>query len=175
LGAYLPIRQLPCAKKHQVKNIDSWFAGPRNGISKTGQAFIRDGNESDLMALAEDPSLEVPFYNFLKSRTGIFKLRYFMKPKLNNDVESGPAESVYEIPGRNAVFVTGILLTFGIITLFAPMWCMEFVKGGITRLGIVTAFVVAFTVFLGFGTEAKPTEVLGAAAGYVIIPSQHST
>jgi hypothetical protein len=157
---------LPPAQKHQVKNLRNWFEGNPKAIATKEQEFASRDNEGDLMALAADLSLEVPLRNFLEKRTGIFKLRYFWRAESNKgDEESGPTGTMFEDSTRVSTFVTGVFITLGLITLFAPMWCMAFVKGGITRLGIITAFVLTFTVFLGFGTDAKPTEVLGAAAG----------
>lgn len=80
----------------------------------------------------------------------------------DRDVESGT--TVYLSDRRIEVFITGLFIMIGLIFLFAPMWWLEFVHHSTKRLGVITGFVLMFTVFVGYATDSTPSEVLGATA-----------
>lgn len=52
----------------------------------------------------------------------------------------------------------------GIVMLIVPLWILAFVHEQTRRLGIITAFVMAFLMLMSFATLAKPFESLAATA-----------
>ncbi len=64
-------------------------------------------------------------------------------------------------------FSSTVIVAFGLGLLFGPMWWLSLVDDGSSKLGIITGFVIFFSVVVHVGTKAQPSEVLGAAAAYV--------
>lgn len=57
-------------------------------------------------------------------------------------------------------------MTTGLAMLIGPLWILDSISNDSKkRLGVITAFVVAFTVLLSSVTVAKHFEVLAATAG----------
>ena len=67
-------------------------------------------------------------------------------------------------------FVTCTTIALGLAMLIGPLWLLQYFSTGQSnsclRLGIITAFLVLFTVLLSFLTVAKPFETLAATAAY---------
>jgi len=62
--------------------------------------------------------------------------------------------------------VTLLIMTTGLAMLIGPLWILDSISNDSKkRLGVITAFVVAFTVLLSSVTVAKHFEVLAATAG----------
>jgi hypothetical protein len=65
--------------------------------------------------------------------------------------------------------VTIVVLSTGLAMLIGPLWILESIADSKTRLGVITAFVVAFTVLVSSVTVAKHFEVLAATAAYAAV------
>jgi len=61
-------------------------------------------------------------------------------------------------------FVTAVIISFGLMFLLGPMWWLQFVSDSVKRLGMITGFVLLFTVLLASSTVTKPFESLAATA-----------
>lgn len=62
--------------------------------------------------------------------------------------------------------VTLLIISTGLAMLIGPLWILESISNDSKkRLGVITAFVVGFTVLLSSVTVAKHFEVLAATAG----------
>jgi len=62
--------------------------------------------------------------------------------------------------------LTRVLILAGLVMLIGPLWILNFVDGINQRLGVITAFVVLFLLFLATVTAARTFEALAAAAGF---------
>ena len=66
--------------------------------------------------------------------------------------------------------VTCITIGLGLAMLIAPLWLLQYVYTAEpnlkTRLGVITGFLVAFTLLLSVMVVARPFEVLAATAAY---------
>lgn len=162
LGSYLPIHQLPTAETHQVQQLKKWFYKNDGAIDVAGQSFIDTETDTELMALSAVNRL--PLREFLDTKTSLFNNKFFSEKLSQGDTEAGLSSTAYQDGPKVDLFTTGLFMTLGLIFLFAPMWCLNFVANSVKRLSIITVFMLVFTIFLGFGTGAKPTEVLGATA-----------
>lgn len=56
-----------------------------------------------------------------------------------------------------------VIVSCGLVMLFAPLWALQTQVITATRLRIVTAFVVFFTLLLAMGAVGRPFEVLAFA------------
>lgn len=56
------------------------------------------------------------------------------------------------------------ITSVGILMLVVPLWILAFVHEQTRRLGVITAFVMAFLALISFATLAKPFESLAATA-----------
>lgn len=80
--------------------------------------------------------------------------------------------TVYNKEARIDKIITFLTISAGLCMLIGPLWWLQQItvstaKQNIEyRLGVITGFVVLFTVLLGSITVAKPFEVLGATAAY---------
>ena len=63
-------------------------------------------------------------------------------------------------------FSSIVVALFGLAMLTGPLWILEHYKRPAERLGIITAFVAAFFVFIAVATTARMNEALTAAAVY---------
>lgn len=127
-----------------------------------GQSFIDTETDTELMALSAVNRLHLR--EFLDTKTSLFNTKFFSEKLSQGDIEAGLSSTAYQDGPKVDLFTTGLFMTLGLIFLFAPMWCLNFVANSVKRLSIITVFMLVFTIFLGFGTGAKPTEVLGATA-----------
>jgi hypothetical protein len=57
------------------------------------------------------------------------------------------------------------IMTVGVGMLIAPMWVLQTLTDPKTKLGVITAFVVAFLLMVSFSTKAEPSGTLAATAG----------
>ena len=83
--------------------------------------------------------------------------------RLRSDHVKSTTTSYYSNTRFDA-FVTGVLIFLGLLLLLGPMWTLQFVRGDVKHLGIITGFILLFTSLLTSATVAKPFEVLAAVA-----------
>ena len=50
--------------------------------------------------------------------------------------------------------------------IVGPLWWLQHLAAQKARLGVITGFLVVFTILLSILTVARPFEVLAAAAAY---------
>lgn len=58
----------------------------------------------------------------------------------------------------------GLLLSM-LLMLIGPLWSLPFVTGSMERLGIVTAFAMAFSILISVGTTLKSFQQMVLVAG----------
>lgn len=60
-----------------------------------------------------------------------------------------------------ASVVTGVI---GLIIFIVPFWALNCLGSSLSKLGLITGFVILFYGMVALGTTARPFESLGAAA-----------
>ncbi len=76
------------------------------------------------------------------------------------------SETVYENDSYWDKVVTLLIMSTGLAMLVGPLWILDSIANDSRRrLGVITAFIVAFTVLLSSVTVAKHFEVLASTAG----------
>lgn len=60
--------------------------------------------------------------------------------------------------------MSAIVAFLGVVMLITPLWILAFVTDTVSRLSIITAFLLVFWALLALTTVAKSFESLGAAA-----------
>ncbi|RYP19489.1 hypothetical protein DL765_003329 [Monosporascus sp. GIB2] len=58
-----------------------------------------------------------------------------------------------------------VLFVVALVMLIAPLWILAMVSEMVSRLAVITTFVIVFLGVLSWATLARPFEVLAAAAG----------
>ncbi|PMD35042.1 hypothetical protein L207DRAFT_570622 [Hyaloscypha variabilis F] len=66
-------------------------------------------------------------------------------------------------------FNTFIIMAIGIGMLIAPMWTLQALTQPITKLAVITGFVVGFLILVSNSTTAEPGAVLAATAAYAAV------
>ena len=157
LASYSQIKGWKSAQKYQIANVENWFWNHPRAIVDEEQGFVRQGDVVALVGRVKSPLrlLLEQFQPLLTSRP--FKVR------LRSDHVKSTTTSYYS-NARFDAFVTGVLIFLGLLLLLGPMWTLQFVRGGVKRLGIITGFILLFASLLTSATVAKPFEVLAAVA-----------
>jgi hypothetical protein len=86
----------------------------------------------------------------------------FRQKQRSDHVES--ATTIYHTNTELDAFINVVVIIIGLMLLIGPMWALQFVTDGVTRLAIITAFTLLFTSILAGATTAKLIEVLAATA-----------
>ena len=58
-----------------------------------------------------------------------------------------------------------LIVILGLLMLIGPLWWLSFELDSSRRLGIITGFIVLFTLLMGGATNARPFEAMAATAG----------
>ncbi len=87
------------------------------------------------------------------------------------DVEDFEMETtVYDRDSLIDKIVTCLILLLGLAMLIGPLWWLQEMSNDQlspqVRLGVITGFLVLFTILLSNLTVARPFEVLAATAAY---------
>jgi hypothetical protein len=61
------------------------------------------------------------------------------------------------------------IIAGGLAMLLVPLWLLEYYSGSKVRLGIITAFVVAFMLVMTTATINRPFEVVASTAAYAAV------
>ena len=130
-----------------------------SAISTAESSFVN--HTDDLMAVQSKQ--KSPVRLFLE-RSSYFRTNYFKR------VPSDPLiiePENYWTNGRRMERFAGMLIgSVGVLMLIAPLWVLNFVSGPVTKLGVITAFIVTFFVTAALATTASVSETLAATAAY---------
>ena len=66
-------------------------------------------------------------------------------------------------------WVTFIGLVFAIAFLIVAIWVIYVIKKFVVKLGVLTAFVAVFGVWINYATTATRSEVFAATAAYAAV------
>jgi len=151
------LRRRPPVPAKDTTSLSNWFSNHNKAILDEETTYIQ--HSEDLFAMV--PPSKTPLRRLLERSS---RFRLFRLWKTASPLDD---ENVHFISDRRIEFcVSAIIVLIGLFMLIVPLWVLAYTDGIATRLGIITAFVVAFLCFVSFTTVTKPFETLGAAAVY---------
>lgn len=153
------IRGRPQVPKKDVISISNWFYNNHNAILDKEAAYIE--HSGDLVSLV--PKLKSSLRAFLE-RSRRFRLSSFWRKSPIGLTHHDEGYVLYTSDDRIERFVAAVVALLGIVMLITPLWILAFVTDTVSRLSIITAFLIVFWVLLALTTVAKTFESLGAAA-----------
>lgn len=157
LVSYAEIRERR-AREYQINNVKNWLHNHPLAITYEEQAFIQ--KEGDLFTLV--PRTRSPLQKVLEKWQALGRTGLFRKPQRDDRLFS--ETTTYHSNARMEFFASGVVIITGLMLLLGPMWALQFVTDNVKRLGIITGFVMLFTMAIYIASAAKPFEVLAATA-----------
>jgi hypothetical protein len=160
ISSYSPILNRPPVRPLDIQSVRNWlFFNHPSAISTTESAFIT--HTDDLVAV--QPKSKSPVRLFLE-RSNYFRTTFF-KHTPSDPLVIEP-ENYWNDDQRMEQFAGALIGAIGIVMLVAPLWVLSFVDGIVNKLGVITAFIIAFFMIALLATTAKVFETLAAAAAY---------
>jgi hypothetical protein len=160
ISSYSPILNRPPVRLLDIQSVRNWlFHNHPSAISAAESSFIT--HTDDLMAV--QPKSKSPVRLFLE-RSNYFRTTFFKHTPLDPLVIE--PENYWNNDQRMEQFAGMLIGAIGIMMLVAPLWVLNFVDGIVTKLGVITAFIVTFFALAALATTAKVFETLAAAAAY---------
>lgn len=140
----------------------AWFWNNPGAIVQEEQEYIN--KVGDVISLVN--RVKSPLRLLLEKFESLLTWRLFRTKSRQDQIPS--ATTSYYSNARFDSFVTLVLMFTGMLLLLGPMWILEFMSNNTKRLGVITGFVLLFTLLLASATISRPFEVLAATAAYVI-------
>lgn len=155
------LKKHPNPSAQDIRSLENWHYNHSNRcLLPTESAYIKQ--KHDLLSVV--PKEKTPLRRLLE-RWKTFRIHWFWK---DNDKPELPLYDkdvvTYISDKRIDAFVNVVIIGVGLAMLIGPMWALAFVSQEVVKLGIITAFLVAFLGMIGFASVARPYEVLGAVA-----------
>lgn len=162
--AFSRLRGQSSATQTQLKSVTGWLDQFRGAVTDNEQDFVREEKlRPDLIAVNEQ----------VKTRVQLFceacpPLQWLLKKRRAGRTNLHPGYRLYSSWAMRTVSDV-LIITFGLLLLFGPLWWLNWVKKDEFRLAIITGFVTLFAWLLRFLSEGKPPEVLAATAAYAAV------
>lgn len=156
---YSQLRGLPTAPSRPRENIETWMFNNPSAIQDREAEFIK---KKDLVSLEQRPKSAVR--EFFETNIA-FRAHGLWKG--DAPANTPPAEQQarqYVDNDRVERLSTLCIFAVGLAMLIAPLWALEGLHSPYYKLGLITAFIVAFLVIMSAATTSKPLETLGATA-----------
>lgn len=165
------MRSRPAAEPRQVQNVRTWLTDKedhfRDAISKPEAGpYMEAKYAADLISIS--PRTRPPLGQWLESSTSLQVSRFFReKPVEGRHIKA--TTSIYSSNARFEKLTNRSIILGGLVMLLTPLWLLEYCSGSRTRLGIITAFVVAFMMIMSTATINRPFEVVASSAAYAAV------
>lgn len=160
VSSYSGILGRPPVRPLDIQSVRNWlFMNHPSAISTAESSFIN--HTDDLIAVQSKQ--KSPVRLFLE-RSSYFRINYF------KSVPSDPLivepENYWTNDQHMERFAGMLIGSVGVLMLIAPLWVLNFVSGPVTKLGVITAFIITFFVTAALATTANVSETLAATAAY---------
>ncbi|KAE8153234.1 hypothetical protein BDV25DRAFT_137140 [Aspergillus avenaceus] len=139
LNEYAQLRSRATATERDITSLKNWHYNHEGAIKNEEAKYIDGG---DLLWQKHPPS-ELPLH-------------------VQQHVH-------YSSDRRIDQFVTLTIITVGLLMLISPIWILAFIHPVITKLTVITLFILLFLILVSLGTNSKPYESLAATAAYSAI------
>jgi len=162
IDAFSKIRKRPRAESRQVDYAENWLK--RGAITASETRFVK--HKSDLISINE--RVRPPLGRWLEACRSLHTWRIF-KAKFVEDLHVQSDATSYSSDHAFESFTTLSIIALGLSMLLAPLWWMQNVPNNNDRLGIITGFVILFTLLGTGATINRPFEVVAATAAYAAV------
>lgn len=125
-------------------------------------------------------AIDKPEAKYVENTTDLFPLASSSKALLQKAIDESRILRGFSIfrsskiasSGTTKYYSTGLFkaayfttsLTAGLAFLITPIWLLQFIHDPVKKLGIITAFIIAFTLLVSVATVKEPYEILTSAA-----------
>lgn len=156
---YSNLRARDAAPKRSVQNVKNWFLSYDGAIDPKETLFV---HKNDLVPIIHTPKSVIRDY----FETHVFfRIHGLWRQKPPEDVEFGEMEARKYIKNAYVEVVTALCILFaGILLLIVPLWILPVLETQNSKLGLITAFIIAFLIVMWVATTARHLERLGATA-----------
>ena len=155
------ITKWPTADPVNVRSLKNWHRICRGVISVQDQTYIN--KIADLCNLV--PPDVNPLRRFL-DRWNFFMLSPLWWKPTDPDLPVYESPQVIYISDKKMDrFVLFLTVLIWLAMLIAPLWILYFVADAISKLGIITGFIVLFLGVVAVLTDSSPSDMLAATAG----------
>jgi len=161
--AFSSMKSRQGAQDHQVRNVQNWLHNHGNAIDPDEQAFIDHEGDTIAVVSKQKSLLRLLLERFQPMRS-LFRVGG-RADRVDSECTKYYSDRWFDTATTAAIIVVGLMM------LFAPMWWLNGETDGYKRLGIITGFVILFSVLL-FGATTSSTkgfEVLAATAAYAAV------
>ena len=152
----------PTVRVRDVEAVQTWFDNHQYAIAEDGYIKCRD----DLIPVHPK---NISWFRNVLEKTSVLQLKYVKKflsrdPSGFGDIDDGT--TVWQDDNRVEKLSFRVMGFVGLGMLIGPLWWLNYLSDSVTRLGVITGFIVLFYVVVYLATTARTFEVLAAAAAY---------
>ncbi|KAI5358521.1 hypothetical protein Slin15195_G109690 [Septoria linicola] len=146
-----------------IKSVADWVTDKANAILDAEIEYVsKSTNHADLFAMV--PKKDSPVRKVLERSSWFRQWSIWQIPsQLNEPTVTFASDRHID------AFVTASIVAIGLVMLVAPLWILAVYAQSFQRLGVITASLVVFLVFISSTNADRPLEVLVAAAAYAAI------
>lgn len=161
--AYSTLSSRPAASRFELQNLRNWLDDYNGAICANEEQLLRD--EGDLIPIV------VKTKSLLRRAIehSSILLGSFLFGNRSKNLASADSESKYFNDDKVDKFVYYTIVGLGLGMLVGPLWLLDKVNPSGARLGIITAFIVVFTVLIGLSTRATAIETMAGTAAYAAV------
>jgi hypothetical protein len=161
INEYYKLQNHPPAPKLDIRSVKRWLeVNHPDAISKDEAAYIN--HSEDLISVR--PRSKSPIRRYLESvwwRTGFFPGIFKRQP--SDDLVVDGLTFWYNDDNIEA-FASIVIGIAGLIMFIVPFWALDVISNTLSKLGLITGFVVLFYCMVTLCTTARSFETLAAAA-----------
>jgi len=139
--------------------MQTWMKNNPCAIAEAEASFVN--HEGDLMRVV--PKEKTPLGAFLET-SRLLRLASFFQERYLPDTHLNTTGTHYSSDEKLEQFTNWIIVTFGLIMLFAPMWWLNCIETDAQKLGVITGFIALFVLLLQGATSNRSFEVLAGTA-----------
>ena len=143
---------MPTASSRHLSNLKNWLETYPEAIDPQEQHF--EGKEGDLFPIIRRQ--RSPLASILHK----FEFLRFLFPVTTRPDRFASSSTIYH---------SDIAFEYMIFVVTGPMWWLHYVEEPTTMLGIITAFVTLFAVWLWIAAGPRQFEVLLGTAAYAAV------
>lgn len=165
------MRSRPAADGRQISNVRNWLSDGNGDyraaidVAET-HSYMDPKYAPDLISISS--RTRTPLGRWLESFQSLHLSKLFSATFVDGKhVKSSTI--TYSSDSKFETLTNRSIIAGGLVMLLVPLWLLECFSGSKVRLGIITAFVVAFMLVMMTATINRPFEVVAASAAYAAV------
>lgn len=165
------MRARPAAEPRQIDNVKNWLlnkAGDyRHAIAEPEtRSYIEQKYAPDLISISS--RVRTPLGQWLESFTKLHVSSWFQEERIEGKHVEAPTTK-YSSNAKFEKLTNRSIIFGGLAMLLIPLWLLDHYTDSKVRLGIITAFMVAFMCIMSTATINRPFEVVASTAAYAAV------